>query len=327
MKTAVFVMIAFLVMVSVAFGQAPYGTEPIRNDAPIDSRFPSGVYHEYTAYKGTPVIDGDINDAIWLKIPFTEMELWQEGTGVEDEDIVPDVYSGETTVNWMGPSDKTARFKMLWDDGGVYFVTVEDDDEYVPGPTVLTEPWKIWEGDNVQVGIDTDYGPGKPRADEGAEVNFGESGWSVVNFVDESYFGNWTSEYTDPITGDAVMSSPGWSMVLLPGDCDSPEPLANGSAIHGTYDWDSNRITFELGMELWEGIEPGAKQLMSFMANDADNAGTSGDTQGRQGWVEWGRGIGFTKDSGDYGTVLFSEDAPSGEAVESSTWGKIKSTY
>jgi hypothetical protein len=325
MKTAVFVMIAFLVMVSVAFGQAPYGTEPLRNDAPIDKRFPSGVVHEYTAYKGTPVIDGDINDAIWLKIPFTEMNEWQEQSYGEDVGVI-DVGSGETTPDWKGPTDKAARFKILWDDGGVYVVTVEDDDDYLPGPTVLTEPWKIWEGDNVQMAVDTDGARGGILRADG-EPTFGESGWSVVNFVDESFFGNWCGYYLDPLTDTEPTNATGWNFVLLPGDCTSPEPLANGGAIAGNYDWDTNRITFELGFELWEGIDPGAVQLMMIMANDADNAGTSGATQGRQGVVEWGRGCDFTKDSGDYGSILFSDDAPSGEAVESSTWGKIKSTY
>jgi hypothetical protein len=325
MKTAVFVGIVLLVVASVALAQAPYGTEPIRNDSPFDKRFPSGVIHEYTVYRGSPVLDGDINDAIWLKVPFTEMNEWQEQSYGEDVGII-DVESGETTPDWKGPTDKAARFKFLWDDGGFYLVTVEDDDDYLPGPTVLTEPWKIWEGDNVQLCVDTDGARGGILRADG-EASFGESGWSVVNFVDESYFGNWTSYYHDPLTDTDIMTSIGWPMVLLPGDCDSPEPLANGSAIYGTYDWDTNRITFELGMELWEGVEPGAVQLMMVMANDADNAGVSGDTQGRQGVVEWGRGCDFTKDSGDYGSVLFSADEPAGEAVESSTWGKIKATY
>lgn len=325
MKTAVFVMLALLVMASVAFAQAPYGTEPIRNDAPIDSRFPSGVVHEYTAYRGSPVIDGDINDAVWLKVPWTEMNEWQEQSYGEDVGVIQ-VTAGETTPDWKGPDDKAARFKILWDDGGVYCVSVEDDDDYLPGPTVLTEPWKIWEGDNIQWAVDTNYGVGgQLRAD--GEVTFGECGWSVVNFVDESFFGNWCGYYLDPLTGSEPTNATGWNFILLPGDCDSPEPLANGSSIHGNYDWDTNRITFELGFELWEGVEPGGLQLMMIMANDADNAGVSGDTQGRQGVVEWGRGCDFTKDSGDYGSILFSEAEPAGEAVESSTWGKIKSTY
>ena len=325
MRAVVFVALALLVMVSVAFAQAPYGTESLRNDAPIDSRFPSGVVHEYTVYRGSPVIDGDINDPVWLQIPFTEMNEWQEQGLLEDEGVIQ-VAAGEVADNWKGPDDKAGRFKMLWDDGGIYVVSVEDDDEYLPGPTVLTEPWKIWEGDNVQLAVDTEGARGGSlRADD--EATFGESGWSVVNFVDESYFGNWTTNYHDPLTDTDPNAGIGWAIVLLPGTCDSPEPLANGSAIHGNYDWDTNRITFELGLELWAGVDMGAVQLMMIMANDADNAGTSGDTQGRQGVVEWGRGCCFTKDSGDYGSVLFSDQVPSGEAVESSTWGKIKSTY
>ena len=334
MKVVVFVALALLVMVSAAFAQAPYGTEPVRNDAPIDNKIPSGVYHEYTCYRGSPVIDGDINDPVWQAIPFTEMELWQEGEGYEGlaNEELEDVYTVEVATdapfgNWMGLDDKSARFKMLWDDGGVYVVTVEDDDFYLAGSTVLIEPWLIWQGDNVQLGIDIrdPSTGGGLRGDD--IVPFGESGWAVVDFEKESYFGNWTCDYTDPIDGDMPNTGDGWPITLLPGTCDSPEPLANGSAIHGNYDWDTNRITFELGFELWEGVGPGAKQLMMLMANDADEAGVSGEKSGRQGWVEWGRGLGFVKDSSDYGSVLFSDAAPSGEAVESSTWGKIKSTY
>ena len=41
-------------------GPFPLGTETVRNDAPVDETDPDGVLHEYTAYKGTVVVDGNL---------------------------------------------------------------------------------------------------------------------------------------------------------------------------------------------------------------------------------------------------------------------------
>jgi hypothetical protein len=334
MKTAVLLVMAFLVMVSLAFGQSPTGLEPVRNDAPTDDTYlyPSGRLHEYTIYRGTPVVDGDLSD--WLDIPFTEMDLWQVWDGNEpreseisdDPEYSAEYDAGVTFPCWHGVEDCAARFKMLWDDNSVYFVTVQDDDDYKAGPTAVAEPWKIWEGDNVQIGIDVrDPSTGGSLRADSPETNT-EGGWAVVDYVDESFYGHWNALWVDPDGGEWSGGS-GWPLELSPGTCTSPSPQATGKAIHGNYDFESNRITFELALDHWLDIVAGAKQMMAIITNDGDPAGVSGDRDGRQGAMQWGRGIINPKDTRKYGSILFSDQTPPETAVETSTWGKIKSTY
>jgi hypothetical protein len=280
-------------------------------------------------------VDGDINDAVWQQIPFTECDMWQVWDGndpreteiSDDPDYSADIAEGRTFPCWTGSEDAACRFKMLWDDDNVYFVTVQDDDAYQEGPNNVEEPWKIWEGDNVQVGIDIrdPSTGGGLRAD--APENYTEAGWAIVLFVDETYYGHWNAVWTNPETGAEVAGGDGWPLELAPGTCDSPNLLAKGHAIHGTNDAATNRITFELAVMKWFGVEAGAAQMMSLIGNDGDPAGVSGDRDGRQGAIQWGRGIINPKDSQKYGSILFSDQGPPATSVESSTWGKIKSTF
>ena len=90
--------------------------------------------HLYTAYHGTPTIDGDLSDwptAAWRAI--------------------------EDRWSWLrthsGPDDLSARFAVSWDEDHLYLaVEVTDDIHHCPFSGA-----DIYMGDNVQWGVDLDH--------------------------------------------------------------------------------------------------------------------------------------------------------------------------
>ena len=82
-STNLALILCLLMFTSLAFAQVfppvhepgpfPTGTEVVRNDAPANTSIPDGMgtLYEYTAYRGTPVIDGTVtvgNATVTLEI-------------------------------------------------------------------------------------------------------------------------------------------------------------------------------------------------------------------------------------------------------------------
>jgi len=88
------------------------------------------------ARRGTPVIDGDLNDKVWQGADWQEM----------------DVYSGGAQ-----PKGFEAKSAVLWDDDFLYTaIEVNDKKHEVPEAVVLGAD-TIWNGDSPQHRVDLEY--------------------------------------------------------------------------------------------------------------------------------------------------------------------------
>jgi len=85
---------------------------------------------------GTPVIDGNLNDPVWEKADWQEM----------------DVYAGGTQ-----PKGFAARSAVLWDDNFFYAAIDVDDAEHAVPKAVAPGADTIWNGDSVQHRVDLEY--------------------------------------------------------------------------------------------------------------------------------------------------------------------------
>ena len=85
---------------------------------------------------GTPVVDGDINDAIWQTADWQEM----------------DVYSGGAKPNGF-----EAWSAILWDDDHLYIAIEVDDKTHAVPAAVVPGAGDLWNGDSPQHRVDLEY--------------------------------------------------------------------------------------------------------------------------------------------------------------------------
>lgn len=85
---------------------------------------------------GTPVVDGDINDAVW------KIADWQE----------MDVYAGGAQ-----PKGFEAKSAILWDDDFLYIAIEVDDETHEVPKAVCPGADTIWNGDSPQHRVDLEY--------------------------------------------------------------------------------------------------------------------------------------------------------------------------
>jgi hypothetical protein len=282
-------------------GPFPYGTEPKRDDSPVDATRPSDIVHEYTAYKVTapPVIDGEIdNDPVWNQIPWTVMTFWENSGYTEEFSI----FDGQTSDLWDGFTDCTAWWKLLWDADNVYLAIRVIDDQYNP-PADPANPGNMHGQDCIQFGIHTTP-PGEDvpvDGDIGCELGFGITD---ANGAFEELFANWN------------WSGHPWAnaeMFMTDGDNASGNASTDGKAIHASVEeTDAYFIyRFEVALMLdanWAGfIDDNVVNRVTIMAMDHDT-GTYED-------VNWASGI-LTKDFTRLGSVLWSPNPPVSTAVE-----------
>jgi hypothetical protein len=270
-------------------GPFPTGLEPIRNDAPCDVNVgnDAGIYHEYTVYQGTPVVDGNVDDdAVWNQIPWTVMTSYDPGgsTCYIFDDACEDV------ADYEGWEDITAWFKVLWDDDYVYFATKKIDNEFVFNEAHYSSQGDIWQDDAYQIVLNTN----DPNDNDESGV-FTEIGITLLDGVDAAY-NNWL----------------GIPLELADGDGVSEVENCDGKAVIGSQVESDNYYTevIEMAFIKWDEIVADEPQMFSIMANDPD------EDHAVQA-LQWGHGIFNPKNWEFYASILYStSEPPSASAVE-----------
>jgi hypothetical protein len=274
-------------------GPFPTGAEAVRGDAPCDESIPDvmGTIHEYTAYRGTPVVDGDVdNDAVWNSIPWTAMDQYTAQVSQLSCYIFDGVCEG--SEDWWGPGDITAWFKILWDDNNVYFALKKIDDDYEFNEAHITDLGNIWQDDAYQIVLDAN-----DPFDQGGALPSAEIGLALLDYTETAY-NSWRNSNGDPLA-------------LADGDGASSIEICDGKAFFASHvDTDSNYTEImELAFVKWDDIVADTPQMMSIMANDLD-LDYSVDA------LEWSRGIFVGKLPERYASIVYSSSEPPASAVE-----------
>jgi hypothetical protein len=102
---------------------------PVRANAVNDK-------YNRVANLGTPVVDGDLNDDVWLAADWQEM----------------DVYAGGTK-----PKGFAAKSAVLWDDDHLYTAIEVDDETHAVPQAVAPAADSLWNGDSPQHRVDLEY--------------------------------------------------------------------------------------------------------------------------------------------------------------------------
>ncbi len=167
--------------------------------------------------------------------------------------------------DWKGDRDLSADFSVLWDEEFFYMYSVVTDEIFLPDRNVS----KLWKGDSVQFGIfhDTEDDLIKGTAGE----NFEEIGIACIDGKPAAY---------------RFLSQNGMTEIgeILPGEGFELACARNGDDI--TYE-----MKFKWSEMLGHDYIPQTGGVLGFSALINDN-----DGNGRRGWMEYGSGIGMTKD-------------------------------
>ena len=269
-------------------GPFPTGTETVRNDAPCETSIPDemGTLHEYTAYRGTPVVDGDVdNDAVWNSIPWTAMDQYTDQGTTESCYIFDGACDGHE--KWWGPDDITAWFKILWDDDNVYFALKKIDNEYLYDETHMDNLGNIWMDDAYQIVLDTN-----DPFDQGGPLPSAEIGLALLDYTETAYH-SWRNTNGDPLA-------------LAEGNGSSAIEICDGKAFFATQTENEDggyTEIMEVAFEKWGDIVADEAQMMSIMANDFDEDHAVDA-------LEWSRGIFHGKLPERYASIVYSSSEP-----------------
>jgi hypothetical protein len=265
-------------------GPFPFGTEEVRGDAPLDFNFPDemGTYHEYTAYKGTPIIDGDVeNDDVWNSIPWTAMDSYTGDGGTSPHCYIFDGACDEHE-QYLGHEDISAWFKVLWDDDHVYIAVKKYDNEYVSNEDHLENTGTIWQDDAYQLVLNTN----DPENNDGSGISC-ETGIALLQWEEEAV-NQWGST----------------PLELADGNSESVVEAANGKAIMGQQVEEDGYYTevIEVAFLRWDEIIADTPQMFSIMCNDPDE-------EHEVDALEWGRGIFSPKSADEYASIVYSSES------------------
>lgn len=274
-------------------GPFPTGNEVKRSDSPFDnnSGLTTDIVFEYTAYKGTPAVDGNYDDDAWANIPWTEFQDSESRDGVDREyGFIHD--PAFAPAFWGGPQDISAWFKIIHDADNVYVLTMRIDDDDDNSGTTAADPGGIWQNDIYQMILDSrapgDYNTASP----GAEVGFGHIG------ADETY-NYWANGQQNEAT----------ELELADGNSTSVSPSSTGKAIkykmHAGVTLGSTTQDLHV-MEVAFKKYPGefadeSVGMFSMVAIDRDN-GIQFETV-----LQFGQGI-VAKDNELYASIKFSSE-------------------
>jgi hypothetical protein len=278
-------------------GPFPTGMEAVRNDSPVDATdpSPSGVIHEYTAYQGTPVVDGDVTDAVWNRIPWTPME-WH--ISFPNTANTGDIYdSGYTPENWDGWDDITAWFKVLWDENNIYVATrkVDDNANYLEGTD--TAPENIWQNDAFQIKVDARSAGEFDEVAPGSEIGF--------CMVEGQEVYNW---WSGALASDRQLE-------LADGDNTTGSESCLGKAIIGKQEDTATGFleTMEMAFIRWPEVISDVAQMFSIMVLDRDY-------DVRDCGFQWAQGI-YVKTQDKYGSIVWSSKTAPETGVEDKAAG------
>jgi len=295
-STCFALILCFLMFTSLAFAQVfppvwqpgpfPTGTEPVRGDAPCNVTIPDtmGTIYEYTAYRGTPVIDGTVNgDPVWNSIPWTAMNQYTINGGESCY-----IFDGacEGVENYGGAEDISAYFKILWDDDNVYFALYKVDDGYVYNEAHMGDLGNIWQDDAYQIVLDANS-----PDDQGGSLPSAEIGLALLDSTQTAY-NSWRNTNGDPLA-------------LADGDGSSAIEICNGKAFFARMTPKHVGYTevMEVAFKKWGEITADTPQMFSIMANDADESHVVDA-------LEWSRGIFNGKLPERYASIVYSSSEP-----------------
>ena len=280
-------------------GPFPLGTEPVRKDAPVDETDPNGVLHEYTAYKGTIVVDGKVDDAEWAKIPWTLMEFNYDVTVSQEGSLWSTDWAPTAWDDW---EDLCAWFKVLHDDDFIYLAVMRYDDDYSFDPATHASTGNIWQNDAYQMIVDTRYPGAFDDQMPGAEIG--------ICLVDgEEAYNFWPTSHQNPAV----------KLELADGDCPSTITTATDKAIRGfiTPTTTGNMEVIEAAFLKYPEMEYDMVGMFSVCALDRDY-------DKRESVNQWAQGI-YVKDKAQYGSILWSSSSAPETGIQSK--GMVPSGY
>ncbi|MCP4410999.1 MAG: T9SS type A sorting domain-containing protein, partial [Gammaproteobacteria bacterium] len=277
-------------------GPFPFGNEEIRFDAPLDQNFSTGdgVFHEYTAYKGTPDYDGDdgnLDEEEWNKIPWTLMQ-YNSMAGAS-------VYNIENGLGWSGYTDHAAWFKILHDDDNVYLAVMKVDDQHTYSDQAWDDTFYLWQCDAIQLQFDA-RAPGvfddpMPQAEIGLGQIDGEDAY----------------HYWEGGPGEPVLNQ---QLELAAGSSQSSFASVFGKALHTNvvdHPTEDGLLleTIEATFVKWDDImsDNDFAMMMSIITLDRDIVGEGRPHDSLFTVFEFGRGL-FAKNRTDYASLVLSAD-------------------
>jgi hypothetical protein len=113
------------------------------------------------ARRGTPVVDGNLNDRDWRGADWQEM----------------DVYAGGAR-----PRGFNAKSAVLWDDEFLYTAIEVDDKTHEVPKAVVPGPNTLWKGDSPQQRVDLEY-DSMPNSGEDIEWGYALQDGKVLTFA------------------------------------------------------------------------------------------------------------------------------------------------
>ncbi len=201
-----------------------------------------------------------------------EVDEWDKDTALicDTKDSVYNL----TTWDWSGPEDKSALTMINWDEEYFYMAAeVTDDAYYQPEPSATS-----YRGDNIQLGV---------YIDDGRHVPFGTAGTTF-------------EELGLTLTGDKpeiyrTMSREGKTEIGPV--IENVEFMVKRNGTKTVYEF---KISWRelLGEDYVPKVDDEIGFSILFNENDGD---------GRKGWIEFGSGIGKTKDANQFAYLKLSD--------------------
>jgi len=171
------------------------------------------------------------------------------------------------TGSWKGVNDQSAKSYVMWDEEYMYFACEVIDD-------VFSQPYSgssIWKGDCIQLGLSYASRNGNPKSKSYTELGIAKTDDGKLEIM------NWSVESgTDPSTKDTVCAI---------------ERVGNKTYYEARFPW---KQIAPKGAEIKAGSQLG----FSMIVNECDGGK-------RMGWIEFGAGVGDSKDPDDFANIYF----------------------
>jgi len=171
------------------------------------------------------------------------------------------------TGSWKGVEDQSAKSYVMWDEEYMYFACEVTDD-------VFSQPYtgsSIWMGDCIQLGLSYASRNSSPSSKSFSELGIAKTDDGKIEIV------NWSAETgTDPSTKDTICAI---------------ERVGNKTYYEARFPW---KQIAPKGAQ----IKSGSKVGFSMIVNECDGGK-------RMGWIEFGAGVGDSKDPVDFATIYF----------------------
>jgi len=311
-KTFIMLFMCFTLLMAEK-APAPFGTEPIRNDAPCDAEgawddlfFDMPQLHEYTVYQGNVVVDGDTSDSDWMTVPWTAFDVWNN---IAEELPLSHRLWEMYDEYWESPADYSGWFKMLYNpQDSLFYVLVKEIDDMMtnagPEATDVTaadvQEVAYYRGDSWEI----DMLPMKDPV----------PGW-VMDHV-----ANFFVVDGEPRYQDISLKEPPEPIQLADGDAVTSWEDTDGKAIFYSRNEETSINVLEFAFKTLDGMQQDNVWLFGIVRNEADEAFEDGNN--RVGAHMWGAGK--RKPAETWSTLMFGPELPQ-TGVKDSQTGAVNS--